>query len=389
MPKKSTKKATAASKTAAGNRRARKPAERPSLLEYDKLRVRPYLKRVHLQPRTGPGATPWSVPNLCASYGWPTGLAGGGVIGIVQPAGGWVQADMDSYFQSIGQRVPQISDISVDGTVNSPNQHLDHPDSDPDHEVALDIQVAGASYCFATGKPAEIRVFWSQSLGAGISAAANAGCDVCSISWGADEAVLGSDLCEQIEDAAADATGRGMVIFAASGDNDSSDGGPTPNNVDAPASCPHVIGCGGTNKTANGETVWNDDPGNANGRGTGGGYSQVFPVQSWQAGAPNGPGRMVPDVAANAGCISWVRGQQLIGSGGTSAVAPLYAGLFAAFGTKLGFVTPKLWANQLCFNDILTGDNGYYRAWSGPDACTGLGSPIGSKLAALLAKPAS
>ena len=67
-----------------------------------------------------------------------------------------------------------------------------------------------------------------------------------------------------------------------------------------------------------------------------------------------------------------------------AAVAPLYAGLFAAFGTKLGFITPKLWANQLCFNDITKGDNGFYRAGPGPDPCTGLGSPIGTKLAVLL-----
>jgi subtilase family serine protease len=73
--------------------------------------------------------------------------------------------------------------------------------------------------------------------------------------------------------------------------------------------------------------------------------------------------------------------------GGTSAVAPLYAGLFAAFGRKLGFVTPKLWANHLCFTDITQGDNGFYRARVGPDPCTGLGSPIGSKLAALLTAP--
>ena len=52
--------------------------------------------------------------------------------------------------------------------------------------------------------------------------------------------------------------------------------------------------------------------------------------------------------------------------GGTSAVAPLYAGLFAAFGTKLGFVTPELWLNHLCFNDITHGDNGAFRARSVP-----------------------
>jgi kumamolisin len=337
-------------------------------------------------PRTGAEATPWAVPDLCRAYDWPTNLAGNGVIAIIQPGGGWVQSDMNSYFQSIGQPLPQITDILVDGTQNNPNQHLNHPQADPDHEVALDIQVAAASYFIATGKPAFIRVYWTQSLGGGISAAANDGCDVCSISWGADESILGEDLILQIEDAATDAANMGMVVFAASGDNDSSDGGSTPTNVDVPSSCPHVIGCGGTNKTATGETVWNDDPGNANGHGTGGGFSKIFKPQTFQAGAPNGAGRMVPDVAANAGCLSWVHGSQRIGTGGTSSVAPLYAGLFAAFGKKLGFVTPRLWANQLCFNDIREGDNGYYRAWSGPDACTGLGSPIGTKLAALLAK---
>ena len=69
--------------------------------------------------------------------------------------------------------------------------------------------------------------------------------------------------------------------------------------------------------------------------------------------------------------------------GGTSAVAPLYAGLFAAFGKNLGFVTPSLYQNQPAFNDITSGGNGYYNAAAGPDPCTGLGSPIGNKLAVL------
>jgi hypothetical protein len=73
--------------------------------------------------------------------------------------------------------------------------------------------------------------------------------------------------------------------------------------------------------------------------------------------------------------------------GGTSAVAPLYAGLFAAFGTKLGFITPKLYLNQVCFNDITQGDNGNFRAAVGPDPCTGIGSPIGTKLANLFTSP--
>ena len=56
---------------------------------------------------------------------------------------------------------------------------------------------------------------------------------------------LGNYAATQMESAALAATQAGMVVFAASGDNDSSDGGQTPANVDVPSACPHVIGCGG------------------------------------------------------------------------------------------------------------------------------------------------
>jgi carboxypeptidase C (cathepsin A) len=363
----------------------------------------PYFKRL---PRklaaAAAGARPFSVPDLCKAYDWPANLAGGGVIAIVELDGGWVQSDMDEFFQSIDQPMPQITDVSVDGTQNNPNQHLSDP-HDPDVEVALDIQVAAAAYYAATGKPAVIRIYWAANepgkIAQAVRAAMADGADVCSISWGADEAIwsdwkqqLGQDFIQQMEAAATAATAAGMVIFAAAGDNDSGDGGPDPANVDVPSSGPHVVGCGGTTKTATKEVVWNNDPGNTNGEGTGGGFSTVFPLQSFQAGAPHGPGRMVPDVAADAdpstGYTIVVHGEKGP-AGGTSAVAPLYAGLVAAFGTKLGFITPTLWANQGCFNDITQGDNGYYRATPGPDPCTGIGSPIGTKLAELLAAPAT
>jgi len=253
--------------------------------------------------------------------------------------------------------------------------------------------VAAAAYYVATGTTATIRVYWSQDIANAVRAATADGCDVCSISWGADEANWGAQAGQDMEQAAIDATAAGMIVFAASGDNDSSDGGPNPANVDLPASAPHVIGCGGTSKTRTTETVWNNDPGNPSGEGTGGGFSTLFqPMPDWQIGAPNGPGRMVPDVSAdadpNTGYNIVLHGAE-IPIGGTSAVAPLYAGLFAAFGTKLGFVTPELYLNQVCFNDITEGDNGAFRAGPGPDPCTGIGSPIGTKLANLLAKPAA
>ncbi len=356
---------------------------------------RPYFKiRKKIVPMAA-GAGPWNVPALCTAYNWPTNAPGGGVIAIVELGGGWVESDMTAFFQSIGQPVPSITDVSVDGTENSPNQSVGSGD-DPDYEVALDIQVSGAAYYAATGKAATIRMYWSQDIASAVAMATKDGCDVCTISWGSDEANWGATAAQQMESAAAEATGAGMAVFAASGDNDSSDGGATPANVDVPSSCPHVVGCGGTYKSTTEETVWNDNPGQTDGEGTGGGYSTLFPAQSFQIGAPKPPsgstagkGRMVPDVAAdadpNTGYNVYVHGATTV-VGGTSAVAPLFAGLFASFGTKLGFVTPKLWENQKAFNDITVGGNGFYNAAVGPDACSGIGSPIGKSVEALFEK---
>ena len=377
------------------------------MIRSPRFKCKPYFKRrkqVVRAAQAAAGATtasaaavPWSVPGLCAAYNWPSNLTGSGVIAIVELGGGWVQSDISAFFQSIGQPSPQITDVSVDGTKNSPNQSVGSED-DSDIEVALDIEVAGAAYYAAAGKPATIRVYWSQDIASAVQKATADGCDVCSISWGSDEANWGNSAAEQMDSAAAAATSAGMIVFGAAGDNDSGDGGQTPANVDVPSSCPHVVGCGGTYKTSTEETVWNDNPGKTDGEGTGGGYSTIFPVQAFQIGAPlppagstAGKGRMVPDVAGdadpNTGYTIYVHGAEII-VGGTSAVAPLYAGLFAAFGVKLGFVTPRLWKNQAAFHDITVGNNGFYDAGPGPDPCSGIGSPNGTSIAALFAPSA-
>jgi predicted chitinase len=322
--------------------------------------VKPYFKRpeAKMGPRAAaPGQipTPWNIGDLCAAYQWPTGLSGGGVIGIVELDGGWTPSDMQMFFNQISQPLPAINDIPVeDGASNNPNQHLNDPDHDPDIEVTMDIQVAAAAYFVATGKAAVINVYWANNRPGGIAAAVRRatqdGCAVCSISWGADEAIwqqwsdADHDYIADMEAAANDANTAGMVVFAASGDNDSSDGGDNPADVDVPSSCPSVVGCGGTTKFRNSEIVWNDSPGQSNGNGTGGGFSRYFPRPAWQALAPadndgDATRRMIPDVAANAdpytGYNLAIHGA-LNHWGGTSAVAPLYAGLFAAFGQKLG-----------------------------------------------------
>jgi kumamolisin len=173
--------------------------------------------------------------------------------------------------------------------------------------------------------------------------------------------------------------------------------------VDFPASSPHVLACGGTTLDANGativsEAVWNEL---ANGEGaTGGGVSNVFALPSWQANSnvpaasTSSGGRGVPDVAGDAdpttGYTIRVDGQTSV-IGGTSAVAPLWAGLVAVanqqLGTHVGFIQPAIYAAKAAsaFNDITQGNNGAFSAGTGWDACTGLGSPIAGTLIPLLA----
>jgi kumamolisin len=198
------------------------------------------------------------------------------------------------------------------------------------------------------------------------------------------------------------ASALGITITVAAGDNGSTDGA-TGNNVDFPASSPHVLACGGTKLDANGSTivsevVWNEL---ANGEGaTGGGVSNVFALPSWQANS-NVPGtststggRGVPDVAGDAdpttGYTIRVDGQTTV-VGGTSAVAPLWAGLVTVanqqLGTHVGFIQPAIYAAKAAsaFTDITQGNNGAFTAGPGWDACTGLGSPIAGTLIPLLA----
>jgi kumamolisin len=73
--------------------------------------------------------------------------------------------------------------------------------------------------------------------------------------------------------------------------------------------------------------------------------------------------------------------------GGTSAVAPLWAGLIAllnqSLGQPVGYLNPMLYGTAAAagaFRAITQGNNGAYKAKPGWNACTGLGSPDGAKL---------
>ncbi len=345
----------------------------------------------------GTSFTPVEIANL---YQFPTNRSGAGqTIGIIELGGGYRTADITAYFKSLGLTPPKVVAVSVDKGKNAPTTS-----SSADGEVMLDIEVAAS---VAPG--AGIAVYFAPNTDQGfIDAISTAVHDpvnkpsVISISWGGPESSWTQQALSALDAACQAAAALGVTITAASGDNGSTDGA-TGNTVDFPASSPHVLACGGTKLTASGgaitsEVVWNEL---ANNEGaTGGGVSNVFPRPSWQAGAnvpaPSNPagGRGVPDVAGDAdpatGYTIRVDKQTLV-IGGTSAVAPLWAGLIAVAnqqnGTSAGFIHPTIYAAKSAtgFRDITQGNNGAFSAAPGWDACTGLGSPIASALIPLLA----
>lgn len=343
-------------------------------------------------------------PQVAKAYQWPSSANGvGQTIGIIELGGGYRQADITAYFKTLGLAAPAITAVLVDGGKNQPTTA-----SSADGEVMLDIEVAAS---VAPG--AKVAVYFAPNTDQGfIDAITTAVHDtknkpsVISISWGGPESTWTQQSMASLDAACQSAAALGVTITAAAGDDGSTDGG-TGNNVDFPASSPHVLACGGTKLDANGETivsevVWNEL---ANQEGaTGGGVSNVFALPSWQANAnvpsPAGGvgGRGVPDVAGDAdpttGYTIRVDGQTSV-IGGTSAVAPLWAGLVAVanqqLGAQVGFIQPAIYAAKAsaAFNDVQAGNNGAFNAGPGWDACTGLGSPMAGKLIPLLSSTSS
>jgi kumamolisin len=399
--------------------------------------------------RLGRRATNWCPPEVspltplqvAAYYQTPTGPpdATGQAIGILEFGGGYNQADINAYFDGLKLKRPGVV---VGSGSNAPwGQMLLSPDS-PDIEVALDIDIAGATaqgaaivVYFGTGsKSAGVpdELGWHALLSTAIHDATNKP-SVLSISWSwAEDAWPPGALGMLSPLFQIDAANLGITVFASSGDTGAS-GHPSGlgdgnRHVHYPASDPFVTGCGGTTLILDpsgqpiSENTWNDAVYSGNGGATGGGVSDHFASSTapWQSGVQINEqplsGRGVPDLAGNASpCSGYdlvLYGQptsqwsQLTEYGpgtfaGTSAVAPLYAGVIALINAQLssslgdpsyrvGYLNPTLYSLQgtLVFNDIADGlDNSFdgvagYQAVAGWDACTGLGSINGLELEA-------
>jgi kumamolisin len=371
----------------------------------DRPQAVPHFKRgrVSEEAQADAASASFAPTQLAKLYDFPSDVDGHGqCIGIVELGGAFRTADIRAYFTKLGLPAPQITTVLVDHT------HMRSDEADA--EVMLDIEVAAA-----IAPKAKIAVYFAPNTSQGfLDAITHAVHDtvnkpsVISISWGNPEKNWSGQALTQFDQAFQDAAALGVTICCAAGDAGSGDENPdvlaqfgeTPDGLahaDFPASSPFALGCGGTKLVASStavtsETVWNEDPVRS---ATGGGVSDFFPVPDYQADAnvpasanPGGKmGRGVPDIAADAdpatGYQVRVHGNDSV-IGGTSAVAPLMAGLVALLNQKLGhpvgFVNPALYHLPGVTRDITSGNNGAYTARQGWDACTGLGVPDGAKL---------
>ncbi|MGO9340097.1 MAG: protease pro-enzyme activation domain-containing protein [Terracidiphilus sp.] len=363
-------------------------------------------------PNTNP-LTPQQVASL---YNFPAGNGTGQTIGIYEmqignTGAGYTKSDLSQTMQAFGGNltVPVPIDVPVNGVTNS---------GVSDGETGLDITVAAA---IAQG--ATLAVYFTggdtQSIVNALQAmihpqAGQPQPTILSISygWGPDDTADSFTSAEytQLDQLFQDAANLNITVLVSSGDSGAHIESKTEAQASYPATEPWVIACGGTticevqNGTFN-EYVWNDV--GAGGPGaTGGGVSNnsLFPLPSYQANASvpaqirtGFKGRGIPDVAGNAsenaGYVQFINGQSQP-VGGTSAVAPLYAGLIALInanlGRSVGFINPTLYSLPAAtFSNIVgppgPANNSYgkvkgYPATAGWNGCTGLGSVNGTAL---------
>jgi kumamolisin len=333
------------------------------------------------------GYTPAQLTRL---YGFPQDATGAGqTIGFIELGGGYRPSDIRDYFQLLGLNAPEVKSIQV----NSANNRPQTPHS-ADGQVMLDIEMAGA-----VAQGVKIAVYFAPNTARGFQDAVSTAVHdqlhkpcVLAIGWGCAESTWTAQSMQNFDLIAQEAALLGITVVAAAGDNSyESSVADGRSHVDFPAASPHVLACGGTRLVAadgavRSETAWN---GGAQGGITGGGYSSVFARPAWQSGVARETGRGVPDVACNAdpetGCHILIDGQHEV-VGGTSAAAPLWAGLIVLLNQKLnrrlGFVNPSLYSidRSRAFRDIVLGSNGVHSSTYGWDPVTGLGTPIGGQL---------
>lgn len=362
-----------------------------------------------------------TAPKIATAYNIPAGNGSGVKVGIISLGGGFSQADLNKSMANLGLTTGNVTFVGVDGTTNNYTGS-----SAADGENTLDL------VCVAGMVPAANIVLYkglnsgvyfsnnvntanalnnNSSFGNAIQRAVDDNCDVISISWGIFEqqtianvvSYCGNYLAAPLANAAA----KNISVFVSSGDYGSA---ATSNanigmSPDYPSTNSNVTSVGGTflsltgSNTRSSETVYNNSEiGLPTGFGGSGGVSSISALPTYQANLTykTYPGNTVttlttkgvPDISAAMNAYGTWIGNTVYGFSGTSASAPIMAGMIARFislntgrrppGGSAG-LNKIFYQNTGSFYDITTGNNASllstgYSATPGWDAATGLGS---------------
>lgn len=315
---------------------------------------------------------------------------------------GYNPTDISTYLTYYQLGTPKYSDVLVDGATNTPGVGA--------VEVELDMEVLSA-----LAPDAAQKVYIGPNTVSGVNDIYNRIVTdnlarVVSISWGSCEPQEGDAELTALDNIFAQGAAQGQAFFAASGDSGAYDcrNGSTL-AVDSPSDDPYVVGVGGTSLQVQSDGSYGSESAWSNaskGEGGGGGISAHFtqPAYQHEAHLP-GLNRETPDVSADADprtgysiyCTTsdpiCARGWGQVG--GTSAAAPLWAGLatdsnayLAQQGKPgLGGASASLYAlyhtkqAYSAYHDVTAGDNLYYKAAVGYDMASGIGTPDGWNIA--------
>jgi len=392
-------------------------------LDNRRINAKPHSTIRRRNQRDPVNTRPLTPQQVALLHEFPPGDGAGQTIGIYEMAtadslnpngppvyAGYTLQDVKNTISGFGGalRVPTLVDVAVDGVGNSGLN---------DGETLLDITIAGAiaqgatiAVYFTGGETQNILHALQRMIYPGDGDPIPTIISI-SYGWGPDDSKTGFTRAEftQFGKLFQDAANLYITVLVSTGDNGAFIESAIRAQASYPATEPMVIACGGTtvgniSATAFDEYVWNDT-GAAGPGATGGGVSGRFAVPAYQAGAgvptqnvTRRPGRGIPDVAGNAsensGYMQNAAGFPPQSVGGTSAVAPLYAGLIAIInanlGVSVGFINPTLYTLAgSAFRDIVGPpgplDNSFsgvtgYPVGVGWDACTGLGSVMGVAL---------
>jgi hypothetical protein len=366
----------------------------------------------------------WTYDQLAKAYSftgmYASGHRGAGVTVALFELENWSDGDIRAFQTCYGTHASVTLGAKVDGgATGSPGA-----EATADIETVIGLAPAAKILVYEAPEP-DVASYPKSAIDEYTRIVDDDKAQVLSTSWGLCEPELNNlaqGLIQSEDTVFEQAAAEGMSVFAAAGDT-GSEGcyklGASMKQLAVldPASQPFVTSVGGTDLTAVGpppaETVWNQTVATRLGAG-GGGISSVWPMPSWQAGpgviskysaqpcphTPTSYCREVPDVSASAAAAHRyvIYFGKWTGFYGTSAAAPLWAALLADIdsltspATRAGFLNPQLYAlPRGAFNDIVSGNNDYtqthhgrYPATRGFDMASGLGSPIGAKLAAAL-----